>query len=92
MVTLNVYPGFLKCCKKDYNIPFSDVNRTKMLVAFNHRINKRQAFKLYLETSFGDFELTIPKNREQTSNDKRRLDKALALYGITKPKGDSVEY
>jgi hypothetical protein len=60
---LSIYIGFFSCCSKDYAIPFGDIIDSKLMVVFNHRINKRQAFRLYLETRIGDFELTFPKSR-----------------------------
>lgn len=63
-LSLSVYPGFLSCLSKHYTIPYIDIITSKLMVAFNHRINKRQAYRLYLETRIGDFELTTPKNRE----------------------------
>jgi hypothetical protein len=52
-----------------------------MMVTFNQRINKRQAYQLYLETLIGDFELTPPKNREDTISSKNKLDDMLKLSG-----------
>lgn len=52
-----------------------------MLVAFNYRINKRQAYRLYLETRVGDFELTAPKVREDILESKNILDNLLKLNG-----------
>jgi hypothetical protein len=52
-----------------------------MMVAFNQRINKRQAYRLYLETIMGDFELTPAKNREETISSKNILDDMLKLSG-----------
>jgi hypothetical protein len=53
-------------------------------VAFNRRINKRQAYRLYLETRIGEFELTTPKNREEIMQQKSKLDEVLNLLGIGK--------
>jgi hypothetical protein len=55
-----------------------------MIVAFNYRINKRQAYRLYLETRIGDFELTPPKNRDEAIYSKNMLDDMLRLYGALK--------
>jgi hypothetical protein len=81
---ISSYPGFLRCCRKEYKINYDDIVSSKMIVAYNHRINKRQAFRLYLETRMGDFQLTVPKNREEILIDKNYLDDVLRYQGIGK--------
>ncbi len=50
---LSEYPGFFKCLKSNREIEFKDVIGLKMMVAFNYRVDKRQAYRLYLHTRIG---------------------------------------
>lgn len=93
ILSIKIYPGLFSCCRKEYEVSFGDILKTKTLVSFNRRINKRQAYQLYLETRIGDFELTAPKAREDIICSKNELDAFLKLNGAVaewRPK-DSIE-
>lgn len=45
-----------------------------MVVAYQHRINKRQAYILVLDTTIGEFELMGPSVREGILREKKLID------------------
>ena len=78
MLTLSVYPGFLCCKSKSYEIPYYEIQGFTILRVPNCKVNKQPAYDVHLQTNSKSYQLTGAKTQGEAMEERNYLERKAA--------------